>query len=124
MEKFEILQSAETARMQLLATTAPDVVLSWGISDFAAACFKGMPALCFKVNGRLFQGTVVIALNGADYYEIYLLDLKGEKCICEECCFDEMGDIIDRNIERGDDIKAYHQFCQQERKRLFMGDIG
>ena len=44
---------------------------------YIATEYKDMPALKFKVNGRLFTGIVLIALNGSDYYEIYLIDENG-----------------------------------------------
>ena len=47
--------------------------MSWGVSEFVATVFQELPALRLKVNGRLHAGYVVIALNGSDYYEVYLL---------------------------------------------------
>lgn len=59
--KEYVLQVAETAKNQLLATTPMNVVLSWGVEKFIATVFKEMPALKFNVNGRLFKGFVVVA---------------------------------------------------------------
>lgn len=83
MDKEYVLQVAETAKNQLLATTPMNVVLSWGVEKFIATIFNEMPALKFRVNGRLFKGFVVVALNGSDYYEIYLMDYQETKCITD-----------------------------------------
>lgn len=118
------MQTAETTRLQLLATTPANTFLSWGIEKFIGTVYNNMPALAIRVNGRLFAGTVVIAYNeGADQYEIYLLDCSGAKCIADSCYCDQLGNIIDEAIERGKDIDEYHRFCEQERQRLFRGDI-
>lgn len=121
MDKEYVLQVAETAKNQLLATTPMNVVLSWGVEKFIATIFKEMPALKFRVNGRLLKGFVVVALNSSDYYEIYLMDYQETKCITDRAFFDEVGEIIDRAIESGTNKAEYDQFCQQQRYRLFMG---
>lgn len=113
MDKEYIMQVAETAKNQLLATTSMNVVLSWGVERFTATVFKEMPALKFKVNRRLFKGFVVVALNGSDYYEIYLVNYQEVKCITDRAFFDEIGEIIDKAIESGTDKAEYEQFCQQ-----------
>ena len=71
MEKEYIMDVAQTIKSQLFGTTEISVLMSWGIEKFIATEYKDMPALKFKVNGRLFTGIVLIALNGSDYYEIY-----------------------------------------------------
>ena len=72
-----------------------------------------MPALQFSVNGRLFQGNVIIALNGSDYYEVYLQNSSESKCINNEVDCSELVDVIDRAIECGTDKEEYEQFCEQ-----------
>lgn len=67
MEKEYIMQVAGTIREQLMILTPINTILSWGIDKFIATVYKDMPALKFKVNGRLHKGYVIIALNGADY---------------------------------------------------------
>lgn len=62
-----------------------------GYSEFAATIFKELPALRIKVNGLLHAGYVIIALNGSDYYEVYLLKDKDVECVNEEVCFNELG---------------------------------
>lgn len=123
MERNEVIQIAETARLQLLATIAPNVLCSRGIEKFIGTTYNGMAALAFKVNGRLHQGMVVVAYNEADYYEVFLLGTHGAKRICRECFWDQLGEVIDEHIERGTDIEEYHRFCEEERRRLFRGEI-
>ena len=118
MEKEYNMEVAQTIKSQLFGTSQLNVLMSWGIENFIATEYKEMPALTFKVNGRLFSGNVLIALNGSDYYEIYLFNENGCKCICEEACFDEMVDIIDENIEKGKDIEEYNKFCGQQLANL------
>ena len=76
-----------------------------------------------QVNGRLHAGYVVIALNGSDYYEVYLLkeDDSNAKCVNEEVCFDELGDVIDRAIESGTDKEEYDKFCDRQLAELLSG---
>ena len=121
MDKKYVMQVAETAKNQLLAITPMNVVLSWGVKRFIATVFKEMPALTFRVNGRLFKGDVVVALNGSDYYEIYLVNDQETRCLNDRAFFDEVGEIIDKAIESGTNKAEYEQFCQQQRYRLFMG---
>lgn len=121
MDKEYVLQVAEIAKNQLLATTQMNVVLSWGVEKFIATMFKEMPALKFRVNGRLFKGFVVVALNGSDYYEIYLVNGQEAKCITDRAFFDQIGKIIDKAIKSGTDKAEYEQFCQQQWYKLLMG---
>lgn len=120
MDKEYVLQVAEIAKNQLLATTPMNVVLSWGVEKFIATVFKEMPALKFKVNGRLFNGFVVVALNGSDYYEIYLVNYQEIKCVNDRAFFNEVGEIIDKAIESGTNKAEYEQFCQQQWYELLM----
>lgn len=120
MDKEYVLKVAETAKNQLLATTPMNVVLSWGVEKFTATVFKEMPALKFKVNGRLFKGFVVVALNSSDYYEIYLVNYQETKCVTDRAFFNEVGEIIDKAIESGTNKAEYEQFCQQQWYELLM----
>jgi len=80
MEKTYIMQTAETIRLQLFATTPANTLLSWGIEKFIGTVSGGMAALAFKVNGRLFDGNVVVAYSeGDDLYEVYLLNCAGAR---------------------------------------------
>lgn len=121
MDKEYVMQVAKTIKEQLVSLTPMPVLMSWGIKEFVATLYGDMPALRFKVNGRLHAGNVIIALNGCDYYEVYLQNGKGMECVNEEVCFDELGDVIDRAIESGTDKEEYENFCQQQLAELLGG---
>lgn len=112
------MQVAGTIREQLMTLTPISTILSWGIDKFIATVYKDMPALKIKVNGRLHKGYVIIALNGADYYEVYLQNGGETTIINDEVCFDELGDVIDKYIESGTDKAEYDRFCEEQRKEL------
>ena len=79
-----------------------------------ATVFNDLPGLKFHVNGRLFQGEVLICLNGSDYYEVYLRNGTDIECLSDEVCFDELGELIDNHIESGTDKEEYARCCDQE----------
>lgn len=83
----------------------PMVVFSWGVESRTAMEFRGMPALKLKVNGFLHKGDVVIALNeGADLYEVYLLDGDGSvKSEHKDVYADMLTGVIDRLVETDND---------------------
>ena len=110
MEKEYVMQVAQTIKEQLVALTPMTVLMSWGIKEFAATLYRDLPALRIKVN----------ALNGSDYYEVYLVKGMEVECVNEEVCFDELGDVIDRAIESGTDKAEYDKFCEQERQNLYV----
>lgn len=115
---------AETIRQQLLATTPVDVICSWGaLHGFIATAYKDMATLKFFVKGRLFKGYVLIAYNEMGYYEIYLQNESNTKCIHEECYSDQLGEVIDVAIERGEDAEEYEAFCAEEKAKLMRGEI-
>ena len=114
MDKDFVLQMANTIKDQLVGMTPLNVICSWGIEKFVATEYKGMAALKFHVNGRLFRGNVIIAYNDLDYYEVYLQNYAGTECIGEEVYFGELGGVIDEAIERGKDEAEYQQFLLKE----------
>ena len=61
MDKKYVVQVAQTVREQLIATTRMEILMSWGIGQFTPAIFKDLPGLKFHVNGRLFQGDVLMS---------------------------------------------------------------
>ena len=122
MEEYAI-QVAQTAKEQLITMTPASVLMSWGIKEFTAMVYNGMPALRIKVNGWLHAGYVTVALNGSDYYEVCLLHGTTAVYVNEEVCFDELGDVIDRAIEKGTDENEYKKFCEQQRALLFGGRL-
>ena len=85
------MRVAATIREQLVTMTDTPVLMSWGIGEFMATVFNDLPGLKFHVNGRLFQGEVLICLNGSDYYEVYLRNGTDIECLSDEVCFDELG---------------------------------
>lgn len=115
------MEVAQTIREQLIAMNPMPVLMSWGISEWTATSYKNMPALRIKVNGRLHKGYVIVALNGSDYYEVYLHNEKGVECVHEEVCYDELGDIIDKAIESGTDKAEYDKFCNEQLSVLLRG---
>lgn len=121
MNKEYVMQVAKTIKEQLVSLTPMPILMSWDIKEFVATLYDDMPALRFKVNGRLHAGYVIIALNGSDYYEVYLQDDKGTECLNEEVYFDELGDVIDRAIESGTDKEEYDKFCHQQLAVLLGG---
>lgn len=121
MEKEYVMYVAQTIWEQLLSLNPAPIIMSWGIEEFTATIYRDLPALRIKVNGRLHTGYVIVVLNGSDYYEVYLQKGLNVECINEEVCFDELGDVIDRAIERGTDQAEYDRFCERERALLLSG---
>ena len=125
MDKEYVLSVADTIRQQLLGLTPMNVICSWGaLHGFFATVYKQMATLMFKVNGRLFKGHVLIAYNELDYYEIYLKDENGIRLLQDEVYFDQLCEVIDEAIERGDNPEEYAKFCDQEKAKLMRGEIG
>ncbi len=62
-----------------------------------------MSVLTFKVNGQLHKGTINIALNGADYYEVYLQSGKETTLINGECALSNWA-ILSTNTSREEQI--------------------
>ncbi len=118
MEKEYIMKVAGTIREQLMTLTPISTIFSWGIDKFIATVYNDMPALKFKVNGRLHKGNVIVALNGSDYYEVYLQNATETILISDEVCFNELGDLIEEHIESGTDKEEYDRFCKERRKEL------
>lgn len=122
IDKKHILSVAEEIRRQLVGLTAPNVLMSWGISQLAATVIDNMPALRLKVNGRLHKGEVYIALNeGVDYYEIFLANDEGKRKIAYDIDFTQLGDVIDTAIESGTDKEEYNKFCEENFRKVMFG---
>lgn len=122
MDKEYVMQTANTIAQQLLATTRQNVLFSWGaFHGFRATIYRDMAALKFRVNGRLFQGDVIIAYNENDTYEVYLKNEDGTRLVKDDVYFDEMSEVIDVAIERGENINEYRAFCEGERIKLMQG---
>lgn len=124
MDEQYVMQIANTIAQQLLATTKQNVLFSWGaFYGFRATIYRDMAALKFRVNGRLFQGDIIIAYNENDTYEIYLQDKVGTRLVKDDVYFDEMSEVIDVAIERGDNQAEYEAFCEGERQKIMQGQF-
>lgn len=88
----------------------PTLLMSWGAIEFKAAVYNNMAALKFSVNGFLFVGTVVVALNqGDDLYEIYCVDEGGNVIKSRDgVYFDELASVIDTMVERNGSQEEYN----------------
>lgn len=84
------------------------VYWSWGVSELKCCEYEGMPTLMMKVSGLYHKGWVYVSLNqGADYYEVRLMTMQhtlkhGVHNPHTDICFEDLGPLIDRLIERGD----------------------
>ena len=124
MDKDYVMQIANTIAQQLIGTTPAYVICSWGaFYDFRATIYRDMAALKFRVNGRLFQGDVIIAYNENDTYEVYLKNEDGTRLVKDDVYFDEMSEVIDVAIERGDNEAEYNAFCEGERQKIMQGQF-
>ena len=124
MDKDYVMQIANTIAQQLLATTRQNVLFSWGaFYGFRATIYRDMAALKFRVDGRLFQGDVIIAYNENDTYEVYLKNEDGVRMVKDDVYFDEMSEVIDVAVERGDNQAEYEAFCEGERQKIMHGDF-
>ena len=124
MDKDYVMQIANTIAQQLIGTTPANVICSWGaFYGFRATIYRDMAALKFRVNGRLFQGDVIIAYNENDTYEVYLKNEDGTRLVKDDVYFDEMSEVIDVAIERGDNEAEYNAFCEGERQKIMQGQF-
>lgn len=111
MSKQEVLSIANKIKDRLIEMNSIWMIGSWGIEYYTPAQYKDMAALKFKVNGRLFKGYVIIALNIHDLYEIYLVNSEKTVCISSDANLSEIGGIIDVAIEKGTNKEEYELFC-------------
>ena len=110
LSKEHVRSVVNTIWSQLIATTSPDVIGSWGLSGLSATQIVkqingydlAMAALILTVEGFVFQGQVYVALDeGSDYYRIYFDkdgDLQEQRA---DVAFDELGSVLDSLIETG-----------------------
>lgn len=99
----ERMEVAKTIWQQVRATLSVWEICSWGVSKKVATEYNGKPALQLRVSGLQHKGWAVVALDyGSDTYEVYLTNIRGEvKKQFEDVYADELGDLLDREIERG-----------------------
>lgn len=79
------------------------VLMSWGLSKRVATEYNGMPALQMRVTGLQHKGWVYVCYNyGMDAYEVFFVTVRGTvKRHLDEVYADNLGEILDRYIERG-----------------------
>lgn len=118
LSRDHIKNVVNTIWSQIVATTEPDVIGSWGLSGLNATQIVknvngsdfAMAALVLKVEGFAFQGDVYVALDeGVDYYRIYFLkdgDLQEQRC---DISFEELGRVLDSLIETGELTKEQYE---------------
>lgn len=113
---------AQTIFQQTSAGVPAQVFMSWGVSEPAYTQFNEWPALTFLVNGLIFKGRVFVVLDeGRDVYMVYLLK-NGEKepeLVADDVFFDELGKVIDRHIEAGDNTEEYNKSIEKFLKETF-----
>ena len=73
------------------------IVWSWGAHKFTKVNDR---FLSFKVSGRKFKGTVFLAVNGSDLFEIYFCN--DDNLVIDECLniyVDQLISVIDLRVE-------------------------
>ena len=110
LSRNHIRSVVNTIWSQLVTTTSPDVIGSWGLSSLSATQIVkkingydlAMAALILTVEGFCFQGNVYVALDeGSDYYRIYFQTENNLEEKRADVAFDELGSILDSLIESG-----------------------
>jgi len=124
LSKEHVRRVVNTLWTQLITTTSPDVIGSWGVSGLLATQIVkningydlAMAALMMSVEGFSFQGQVYVALDeGSDYYRIYTKHGEELKEQHIDVAFDELGQILDSVIETGGmSDEQYHERIVQE----------
>ena len=106
MEKFNSLTFAsyrEFYSMQELVNSMRTnyKVWSWGAHSWLN---KGNKVLTFKVNGHHHKGTVAIAVNGSDLFDIWLVSTQGNiKKSITDVYIEDLIDTIDVAVEKIDE---------------------
>lgn len=103
--KYEkIREVVETINEQLLISAPINIQMSWGVSKKVCMMYENMYTLGIKVQGFLHKGWVYISYNeGLDEYEIRLIGDENQVLkLIKGVFFDEMGDIVDKLVERGE----------------------
>jgi hypothetical protein len=52
-----------------------------------------------------------------------LQDASGTRKVAEDIDFEQLGEVIDRHIERGENAAEYNAFCEAEYRKLMRGDF-
>lgn len=87
-----------------ILTSSFRIMGSWGVIGMKATEFRNMNGLTFMVNGFIHKGIVNIVYNaGGDYFEVFTLNENSEvKDHIRDVYFDELVDVVDRLVEKGD----------------------
>lgn len=115
MDKSHTMEVAATIWQQLKDFTDYSVLWSWGIHNIRAAVINSRAGLAFDVEGFMFKGTVVVILDeGADLYDICLLQKNTITVVSKGIYFDELGSAIDGIVERhpGMTDAEYHRMVK------------
>ena len=105
---------------QIRASLTVSELMSWGLSKRVATEYNGMPALQMRVTGLQHKGWVYVALDyGRDVYEVFFVSVRGVvKNHLDEVYCDNLGDVLDRNIERGyGSESAYYKAAMADSNR-------
>jgi hypothetical protein len=79
LSKEHLKEVAQTILDQIIGTTTWSVRWSWGMNNPRYTQYQNYPALIFSVNGFLFSGVIIVALDeGHDVYRLYLWDKVNE----------------------------------------------
>ena len=115
LPKEHLKEVAQTILNQIITGTTWDVRGSWGMNNPRYTQYQDYPALIFSVNGFLFSGEVIVALDeGLDVYRLYLWDKVNEPQLVNDNVYcDELGDVIDRHVEKGESEALYNQHLKQ-----------
>lgn len=101
MDNSFTIRVATTIWQQLKDFTDFSVLWSWGIHKVRPVALGSQSGLAFDVNGFQYKGTVIIKLDeGADLYDICLVQEGKLTIVKSEVYFDELGSIIDDIVER------------------------
>lgn len=70
-----------------------------------------------------YSGSVIVALNGSGYYEVYLHYKQGIRPVRDKVGSAELGELIGRHIEGSTNKEEYEDFCLRQRTKLFGGAV-
>lgn len=115
LSKEHLKEVAQTILNQIITGTTWDVWGSWGMNNPRYTQYQEYPALIFSVNGFLFSGKIIVALDESlDVYRLYLWNMINEPQLVNDNVYcDELGDVIDRHVEKGESEALYNQHLKQ-----------
>jgi hypothetical protein len=107
MEKFNLLEIASKCRpiydvKELIPAIARTLkAITWAARGWTVLTVVGQPmGLKFRVSGHHHKGYVILTVNGADLFDIYLINMKGMvKEKIEDVYLEDLIDTIDKKVE-------------------------